>query len=43
MYLPNCLKHRCRVQCIILVYGTMSAFRGYCFSILNNRMTMRLR
>ncbi|KAJ9533007.1 hypothetical protein QJQ45_018090, partial [Haematococcus lacustris] len=28
---------------IVLVYGTTSALRGYCFSILNNRMTKRLR
>jgi len=28
---------------LICFYGFMSAARGYCFSILNNRMTMRLR
>lgn len=28
---------------IIIVYGITSALRGYCFSIINNRMTMRLR
>ena len=30
-------------QGIIIVYGLMSALRGYCFSIINNRMTLRLR
>ncbi len=31
------------LQGIIVFYGVMSALRGYCFSILNNRMTMNLR
>ncbi|KAG1668631.1 hypothetical protein FOA52_002484 [Chlamydomonas sp. UWO 241] len=28
---------------IVLVFGLSTAVRGYCFSILNNRLTMRLR
>jgi hypothetical protein len=28
---------------LVVVFGISAALRGYCFSILNNRMTLRLR
>ena len=28
---------------LVVVFGVSAALRGYCFSVLNNRMTMRLR
>ena len=31
------------LQALVVFYGVFAALRGYCFSILNNRLTMRLR
>ncbi|GFR44975.1 hypothetical protein Agub_g6285, partial [Astrephomene gubernaculifera] len=31
------------LTCAVSAYGTAAALRGFCFSILNNRMTRRLR
>lgn len=33
----------CGLQGITVLYGLFAALRGFCFSILNNRMTRRLR
>lgn len=30
-------------QAMVAAYGISAALRGFCFSILNNRMTRRLR
>lgn len=40
--MPTLFETSCS-QAIIVGYGFASALRGFCFSILNNKMTMRLR
>lgn len=40
---PPCCQPPARTQVLVVAFGVLACARGICFSVLNNRMTMRLR